>query len=33
MISLLFRSNKTEQTVFLLSEPCCEIKPMMEKEQ
>jgi hypothetical protein len=33
MISLFYRSNKAEQSVFLLSEPCCEIKPMMEKEQ
>jgi hypothetical protein len=27
------RSNKAEQSVFFLSEPCCEIKPMIEKEQ
>jgi len=33
MISLFYGSNKAEQSVFLLSEPFCEIKPMMEKEQ
>ena len=33
MISLFYRSNKAEQSVFFLCEPCCEIKPMIEKEQ
>jgi len=33
MIFSLFRPNKPEEPVFFLSEPGCEIKPMLEKEQ